>query len=207
MPISSRLITAVVVFGFWGGPGAHGIPAQARPSPSELIQNLQSEQTTDEARNELLKLGRSDPEVRQYLTAHLPPLIESGPSARICPGYPCQGWRNAVELAGNLKIGEASAALARWISVKDVNPWPGIHPYGNKVEINPSALALSRIGDPAIPALRHVLDSGSPGEHALAVRALCTINTPKAKAVLGEELPHESDPNLQAQIKRVLGEK
>jgi hypothetical protein len=202
-----RLITTLVVLGWWGGPGVHSILAQSPPSPSELLQELQSDQTTDRARDELLRFGKSNPAVREYLAAHLPALIESGPSSATCPGYPCQTWRNAVELAHRLKIAETAPALARWITVKDINPWPGIGSYGNKLEINPTAIALISIGDPAIPALRRVLDSGSPDEHTLAVRALCTIGTSKAKAVLRVELRHELDSNLRALIKKVLEEK
>lgn len=206
MRISSSLVRAFLVLGCCYGSGAHSILAQSHSSPSELVQRLQSEQTTDDARDSLLKLGKTEPEVSQYLAVHLPLIIERGPSVTGCSGYPCQVWRNAVELAGKLKIAEASPALARWISVKDVNPWPGIRPYGNKLDMNPTAISLSLIGNPAIPSLQHVLESGSPEEHGLAVRAMCMIRTPKAKAVLREELPHEPDTDLQELIKREIGE-
>lgn len=207
MQISSRSITALLILGCWGGLAAHSSQAQGHQSPSELFEKLQSEQTTDQARNELEKLGRSDPGVRQFLITSLPPLIDSGPRMATCPGYPCRAWENAVELAGSFKIGEAASALARWITVKDLNPWPGIRPYGERRETNLTAIALTRIGDSAIPALQQVVTSGSVESHAVAVRVLCTIHTPKAKAVLREDLPHESDPSLQEMIKTVLGEK
>lgn len=207
MQIPARLLTLVVVFCSSLGPGVKCGLAQSHGSPLELIQELQSDRTTDHARDELLKLGKSDSKVRQYLTVHLPPLIEIGPSMGSCPGYPCEVWKNAVQVAADLKIGEAAPALARWISVKDANPWPGIRSYGNKLEINPAAIALSRIGDPAIPALKNILDHGSPDEHTLAVRSLCTIHSPKAKAVLRDDLQHESDPALGAMIKRALRSK
>jgi hypothetical protein len=38
------------------------------------------------------------------------------------------------------------------------------------------------------------------------VRVLRIIHTPKAKAVLRDNLPRESDPDLQAMIKNVLRE-
>ncbi|MGI0133611.1 MAG: hypothetical protein ACREBW_01460, partial [Candidatus Micrarchaeaceae archaeon] len=117
---------------------------------------------------------------------------------------PCRAWRNAVELAARLKIGEAAPALAQWISVKDINPWPGIRPYGTKLQINPTMIALSSIGDPAIPALQHVLDHGNAEQHALAVRTLCAIRTSKAKSVLRDDLSQESDPALQSMIKQAL---
>jgi hypothetical protein len=86
--------------------------------------------------------------------------------------------------------------------VKDFNSWPGVAPYGPRLYINPAVIALMRIGDAAIPALRHVLSSGSPDEHALAARTLCSINTPKEKAALRDDLQHESSPELQAMIKK-----
>jgi len=208
--IPSSLIAALVVLGScWVGPAADCISAQTHQPPSELVQQLQSLQSTDDAREELLKTGRSDPGVRQYLAVHLPPLIESGPNIANCPGSPCRVWRNAIELAANLKIVEATPSLVQWITVKDVNPWPGIGIYGGKLQTNPAAIALSRIGDPAIPALQSILnsDSGDPAQRALVVRTLCTIHTSKAKAVLRDDLPRESDPDLQRIIRRVLEEK
>jgi len=207
MRILPKLIASMATIGYLCAPGFHGTMAQNHPSPSKLIQQLRSERTTDAAREELLQLGKSDPAVRKSLTVSLPTLIEIGPTMANCPEYPCRVWKNAVEVAAGLQIGEAAPAIARWITVKDINPHPGIHPYGNKLEMNPAAIALSQIGDPAISALQHVLDHGSSDEHALAVRSLCTIDTPKAKAVLRDDLPRESDPSVQAMIKRVLEQK
>src|SRR3984885_15823048 len=109
--MNCRLITAFVALGCWCGPGVHSMLAQGRPSPSELVQQLQSEKTSNKARDELLRLGKSDPRVRQYLAAHLPSLIESGPSKADCPENSCETWLNAVELAGRLKIAKAVPAL------------------------------------------------------------------------------------------------
>jgi hypothetical protein len=203
MWLFSRLIVTVVALGYLSGPGVRCIVAQSHPSPSELFQKLQSDQTTDSARDELLRLGKLDPEVREYLAIHLPSLIESGPGRGPCSGYPCQEWKNAVELAGNLRIGEAAPALARWIN------WRSPGPAGLSLEARlvfyPAARALFEIGDPAIPSVRFALDHGGPDEHYRAVRVLCIIHTPEAKAALRDFLPRESDPNLQAMIKSCLG--
>lgn len=207
MQIFSNSIRVLVVLACSASSVARCTSAQSNPRLTELTQRLESEQTTDAARDELLKQGKSDPEARQYLVVRIPTLIDSGPGAGKCPATPCRAWRNAVELATRLKIGEAAPALARWIAVKDVNPWPGIGPYGGKLETNPAALALASIGDPAIPALEKVLDSGTSNEHALAMRVLGMINTPKAKAVLRDDLQRETDPDLQAMIKRELSRK
>lgn len=204
MRTSCKCITALVLFVWWLGPGVQCVVAQSHPTATELVQNLQSEQTTDNAKKELVRLGKSDPAIRQYLTLHLPPLIESGPGDWSCSGHHCQEWKNAVELAGKLKIGEAAPALAHWVNWRE----PG--PTGLSLEARlvfyPAARSLADIGDPAIPALQRVLDSGSPEEHARAVRVLCIIHTPKAKAVLRENLPREQNPDTQAMIKRAIGE-
>jgi hypothetical protein len=205
MGTSCKRITAFVLFVWCLAPGVQCILAQSHPTAAELIQNLQSPQTTDNAKNELLKLGRSDPEIRQYLTVHLPPLIESGPGSPDCSGHHCQEWNNAVELAGKLKIGEAAPALARWINWRN----PGA-PVGLSLEARlvfyPAARSLADIGDLAIPAVQHALDHGNADEHFKAVRILCIIHTPKAKAVLQGVFPTESEPDLRAMIKNCLRE-
>lgn len=203
MKISCKYIKSFILLVCWLGPGVQCILAQSHTTAAaELVQNLPSEQTTDNAKRELLKLGKSDPEVRQYLNVHLPPLIESGPGNPSCSGHYCQAWKNGVELAGKLKIGEAAPALAQWIS------WRNPGPTGLSVEARlvfyPAARSLADIGDPAIPVLQQALSN--PQDHYTAVRVLCIIHTPKAKAMLQEDLPHETDPAVQTMIKNSLRE-
>ena len=45
---------------------------------------------------QLLKRGRSDPKVREYIARHLPPMIEKGPADKDHPGP----WIELVRLAG-----------------------------------------------------------------------------------------------------------
>jgi hypothetical protein len=200
-----RLITAFVVLGCWGGPGVHCILAQSHPSPSKLVQQLQSDKTTDSARDELRRLGKSDPGVRQYVEAHLPPLIESGPGGAACSGLTCQVWENAGRLAGDLKIREPALALAEWIN------WRSPGPYGISLEARlvfyPAASALVEIGDPAVPAVRDALEHGNSHERYRAIRVLRIIDSPNAKAVLRKDLQYEPDPDLRAEIQRELEEK
>jgi hypothetical protein len=205
--LHSGLIAAFVVLGCWGGPGVPWTRAQGHPSPSKLVQNLQSEQMTDDARDELLRRGKSDPEIRQYLTAHLPSVIESGESSPDCSGNSCEPWLNAVHLAGRLKIGAAAPALAKWIDWRNPGaPVLGMGPEARLV-FNPAARALIEIGDPAVPAVQHALEYGNSREHYRALRVLCIIHSASAKAVLRDHLQHEPDPDLQAMIKRALEEK
>jgi hypothetical protein len=201
-----RLITAFLALGCWCGPGVDSMLPQSHPSPSELVQQLQSKKTTNNARDELLRLGKSDPEVREYLAAHLPRLIESGPRTADCQENSCETWLNAVKLAGQLKIAKAVPALAQWISWRE-RPAPlGLSSEANLV-FYPAATALWEIGNPAVPAVQHVLESDQrPPFRRIDERVLCIINTPESKAALRDFLPRESDPDLQAWIKRCLGE-
>jgi PBS lyase HEAT-like repeat len=200
-----------MLVGYWCGPSVHSVVAQDHPAPSELIQQLQSKRTTDTARKQLLRVGKSDPAMRKSLAASLPPLIEMGPDSchpnisnhparwHSCP------WYNAVELAGELKIGEAAPALARWFNWREYGAVVGLGPE-LRLEPYVAARALAGIGDAAIPIIQNLLNSSDPDEHFRAVRVLCMINTPKAKAVLSDDLQHESNPDLQQMIKRALGE-
>jgi hypothetical protein len=205
----AETIVAIVILGCWSCLGVSNITAQTHPSASELVKRLQSAKTTDDARKQLLQLGNSDSNVRRYLAVQLPAMIELGPKS--CPPseiadlvarwHSCP-WYNAVELAGKLKIGETAPALAPWIN------WRNPGPVGLSLEARlvfcPAAKALSEIGDPAIPVVQRVLNSGSPEEHARAVRVLCIIHTPNAKAALHDHLPHEADPDQQTMIKNCL---
>jgi|HubBroStandDraft_6_1064221.scaffolds.fasta_scaffold80694_3 hypothetical protein len=207
----SKMIPIMAVMGSWSYLFVHLTMAQNHAAASELVQKLRSDETTDEARKQLLQLGQSEPDVRRYLATQLPPLIEIGPKScasskivdLVARWHACP-WYNAVELSGNLKIGEAAPALARWIS------WRSEGPYGLSLEarlvFHPAAKALAQIGDPAIPAVQHALDHGNADEHYKAVRVLCIIHSANAKAVLRGDLPHETDPALQTMIKNDLRE-
>ncbi len=211
MQSSGNMFATIAALALWSTLAGYTAVAQSRPPASELVQKLQSDKTTDNARRQLLQLGKSDPDVRPYLAAQLVPMIDLGPKS--CPPSQIEDlvdrwhscpWYNAVELAGKLKISETAPSLGRWIN------WRSEGPLSTSMEAQlifyPAAKALYEIGDPAIPILQRVLSSGNPGEHARAVRVLCIIHTPKAKTVLQENLPHETDPAVQTMIKNVLRE-
>ncbi len=209
MRILVAMIVTTAVLGSWSALANDCAMAQSHPPASELVQKLQSDKTTDDARKQLLQLAKSDPHVRQYLAIQLPPLIERGPKS--CPPsdigdlytrwHACP-WYNAVELSGKLRIAEAVSALAPWISWRAEGPF--LPTQEAQLVFHPAAKALAAIGDPAIPVLQKALSSGNPKDHAVALRALCIIHTPKSKAVLQDDLPHETDPDVQTMIKRCL---
>jgi hypothetical protein len=209
MRISCRMMAIVAGITLWSGPWVSCARAQDQAAASELVQKLQSDKTTDGARRQLLQLGKTDPDVRRYLIAHLPPMIEMSPKS--CPPsdvadvvnrwHTCP-WYNAVELAGQLRIQEAVLSLVPWIGWR--TPAPLLPSGGAEFLFHPAARALAEIGDPAVPAVQSAVDHGNPLEHYYALRILGIIHTPKAKAALREDLPREGDPNVRAMVKKSI---
>jgi hypothetical protein len=177
-------------------PPALALSAQENPQIVRLFQELQVPETTQKAADQLLDLGKSDPQIRSYLATHLPTLIQQGPSDPMVP------WLNAVHLAGGLQIAEAAQALAQWIRVTTggtltLGQWA-------KLEYNPAAKALAQIGDPALDSLQGILHQGDRTEREMAVQTLSMIGSPKAKAVLSRHEALEPDPNLRKFIQKSL---
>jgi len=172
--------------------------AQETTDPAVLFQQLQVRETTDKARETLFTRGTLDPHTRSYLCTNLPPMIEKGPKGA---SHQSHQWRNAALLAGQLKILEAAPALAKWIGLDyfgdDVNL-----ARVERLETNPAAKALSLIGDPAIPALKSVLEHDSPHERFYAYLVLNQIDTFAARAVIHARLDREDDPHLRDFIQK-----
>ena len=59
------MIAAMAVLGGQSCLDVQRFMAQNHPAPSELVQELQSGKTTDEAGKQLLQLGKSEPNVRR----------------------------------------------------------------------------------------------------------------------------------------------
>lgn len=163
--------------------------AQNPIDPASVFQELKTAETTDRAKETLLKGGAEDARVREYLKNNLPPMIEVG-YRNVYPQ-----WANAVRLAGELKITEAAPALAKWVGLDNV----GETSMGQfqRLDNNPAAKALSQIGDPAIPSLVGVLDHGTVRERKSAYMALNLIGSPSAKTVVRGRYTQETDPGLR----------
>jgi HEAT repeat protein len=166
--------------------------AQEPAGPAALFQQLQASGTTDRATQILLQRGAADPEVRKYISSRLPAMINIGWKGQY------KQWKNAVRLAGELKIAEAVPALAKWISLDNVGE-TSAGEY-QRLETNPAAKALSQIGDPAIPALVNVIEHGTTREKWSAYFALNLIASPRAYAAIHDRRELEDDPNIRAFI-------
>jgi hypothetical protein len=174
---------------------------QAEEPVAAVFQRLESPSPADihPTAEQLLNRGRSDPKVREYIAAHLPPLIEKGPAEKDRPGQ----WIELVRLAGGLKIAEAAPVLTMWLSIDNIGE---ITTAGfMRLENNPAGAALVQIGDPAIPAVARVFDRGTLRERRYAVYILNQINSPNARGALRERLSREPDKELREFIRRTLG--
>ena len=62
------------------------------------------------------------------------------------------------------------------------------------------AKTLSRIGDPAIPAVTNLLRSGDAGMRYRAVLILRNIGSPATHNILQDRLAHETNPDVKKLI-------
>jgi HEAT repeat protein len=106
-------------------------------------------------------------------------------------------------LVGDLKITEASLALAKWISVTTGDGTITLSRVA-KLEASAPGKALAQIGDPAIPALVGVLQRGNLNERWNSVFTLNLIGSPSAKNALRDHLKRETDPTLRSFVENSM---
>ena len=198
MGVAGHLIMIAVMANY--APTA--VSQQAEEPVATVFQRLQSQSSTgiNEATEQLLKRGRSDSKVREYIARHLPPMIEKGPADKDHPGP----WIELVRLAGGLKIAEAAPALTKWLTIDNI----GEITTGGfiRLENNPAGKALAEIGDPAVPAVARVFDQGTLRERRYAVYVLSLINSSSATSALQEQLHREPDKALRDYIRKAVGD-
>jgi hypothetical protein len=178
---------------FWGG----SLYGQGTPPNEALFQKLQSDRTSGEACERFLKLGKKEADVRKYLTARLPEKIAAGPGDHIIV------WENEVRLAGLLRIVEAIPSLIQHIG-QVIRQSYSTFSSEEMLRDFPAGAALGEIGEPAVPALSSVLESGDLQKRWVASRALNMIEATAATETLSKHLPSESDPKLKAYIEDMV---
>lgn len=180
--------------------GAKGAPTHAQSAQSipKTFAQLQVEKTTDRATDQFLKMGPNNLAARAYLAAHLPPLIGQEPAAK--PHV----WLNSVRLAGAFHIAEAIPSLAKCIAVAAGTLRGSTLAEALQLDSLPSGKALSQIGEPAIPTLVGILNTGTRPEKWVAYRALFLIGSPRAIKELRDHLRHETDQDFMLEIQKAL---
>jgi HEAT repeat protein len=171
--------------------------AQVASKADDLLRQLGSPETSARAAESLIRLGSSDQTARAYISVRIPALIYSDPDVNFSE------WSNAVRIAGELKIAQASKALGTWVGDRRLWPPETELSDGYTLRNDPAAKALSQIGNPAIPTLVVVLN-GNVRARRSAVRALEIIGTARAIAALRKHEPLEKDDDLKSYIDDVL---
>lgn len=162
--------------------------AQSHVTVTNLFQQLGNADLAWQAAYQLIDLGKSDPQVRSYLVLRIPNLIAKNPHEN-----PDQ-WDNAARIAGELKITEACHVLEQWVGEPHMGPNEGDLYDHPRLLDDPAALALSQIGEPAIPTSREILDNRSTSAREGAARALVMIGSPAAMATLRRREPTKVTP-------------
>lgn len=174
-------------------------PSTKAQSSQDLVRQLESPATTNAATRRLLKIADSDHQVRLQLETALPTIIEPGPKSNSR-----QVWRNAVRLAGELKISQAAPALTKWIGLTR-GAWETMGSEEN-LYLSETGRQLVQIGEPAVPALREGLRNSDTSVRFRVINALFLIDSPDAKDALRGHLAQESDPQLADYLKKRLAE-
>jgi HEAT repeat protein len=173
-----------------------------------LFQELQEPSSTNEATAKLAKLGREKRKAREYLAVHLPPLIESLPAlaARTAPGtVQADVAGNVVQLAVDLKLKEAVPALVK-VLPKD-EPGGAISMGSTeRLENDPLAKALAKIGDASVIPVSHLLEDPDRDTRWRAALILLNIGSPAARRALRSHIPKEQDPNLRERLIHDVGQ-
>ena len=208
----SRVLRAAALLYFCCGiaPRLVCASAQARPAVQQLFRELQSGPTCNQAESELRELGSADSNARHFLALHLPALIEADPTPTQQErdrGEPVKpAWRDAVRLAGELKIVEAVPALAKWITIS-TSPAVSLGIGEEALVDSPAGQALVQIGDPSVPILQTKLSLGDQRERYHAAYVLNAIDSRNADKALSKYVADGRDRHLAELIRNVLENK
>jgi hypothetical protein len=172
--------------------------AQQSTSMPDLFKQLISEETTDRATEQLLKLSPGNTDARAYLAIRLPAVIVVEPK-----DHP-RSWVNEVRLAGAFRVVESVPALAKWVGLVVGSPAGSTLTERVRLDPFPAGKALAQIGEPALSVLAETLAKGDARERWVAYRALILIGSTSARAALRDHLDREPDSNLRLEMKKAL---
>src|SRR5439155_8060517 len=103
-----------------------------------LVSELSDPKSSDKAVPEIERLVNSEPQLRSALANAIRPIIYTGHSQS-------RPWKNAMRLAGDLKIVDLAADIANFVDRRG-SDFLGIDSIS---EEEPAATALAKMGDPA----------------------------------------------------------
>jgi DNA-binding phage protein len=166
--------------------------AQRATNVDALITMLKDPKTSEDAKKQLLEVGESNLNIQHRLAEFLPEALKDRSDLPV--------WQNEVELAGQLKILTTIPMLSKLLTqTSEVGGLTDLYREAQLVD-DPVAKALSRIGDPAVPSLKTILNSANVETRWRATRILLLIGTPLAQQTLQDRLLVEKDPTMRLRI-------
>jgi len=177
--------------------------AQTAPELQQLVTQLHDPATSDEASTQLKALAGSNADARRHLANELPGLISK--SSQDPSQY--KVWINSVQLAGELKIEQTIPVLVSLFDpVRYSRTAVSTITSRARLDDDPIAKALVRVGQPAIGPVSGILEGKDRVQHTRlrAALVLYNMNSPEADAALVHDLQTETDPRVRSYIEERL---
>ena len=173
------------------------LAAQNVTNISRLFDQLNHQGTSDHAALQIRQAALKDPAVRQYIVEKLPGMIDKPEVNKV--------WRNAVRLAGNLKVSEAIPSLQNAFA-RGQQGRPAGTTLTSEMQLDDDvvAKALAEIGEQSIPAVKSFLTNGDSKARRRAVLILLNMKSAAAGRILEEQLQRETDPRIKSLIESGL---
>jgi thioredoxin-like negative regulator of GroEL len=167
----------------------------------KLTQSLRSNdiKEREKAKQLILELSRQSPEIRQEVIQRLINILRASSHSATMTRSPefAQEWQEAVDILGSLQATEAIDALIECLDRDDGISGLGPGRY-------PAALALIKIGHPAIPKLTAAMEQRTVGIRLKAAEVLYAIGDDIAKEALKDVERHQKDKQLDSLIRNML---
>jgi HEAT repeat protein len=147
-----------------------------------LVQTYSTGETGEKeaAKAEILRQSKTSSEFRTQVIVQLSSLLDNSDASISARAI-------SADTLGELRAAEAIPVLLKHITLVRGGT------SGLSLSVMPSADALAKIGQPAVPPLEHLLKDPDPSKRTAAARALSDINDPSALPALEAALKVEKD--------------
>ena len=162
--------------------------AQSTNDVKELLKELANPATTSDGAARLIKLARSQPEMRRLIGQELPPMLLQTRDVSVV--------QSGAKVAGALRLESTIPSLIQLLGWSNYDGNTTLSEI-SQLRNDPVARALYEIGRPAEPALSNALESKDLETRRRVLDILVLRGTPESKAILRQHLEKESDSHLK----------
>ena len=170
---------------------------QGNGNLQQMFRDLTKPETSDNAAAQLRSAVKDNSVVHQFLAANAAQLISTSGLGPV--------RLNVMRLAGDFKVQEAIPALVEQLGDERSTGGPVTMAEALRLENDPPGKALAQIGEPAIPAVKYLLNSPARSTRFRAVYILWNIGSEQAKTTLRGQFDRENDPGIRQFIQKSLG--